>query len=158
MEEQMSVKSLLENLGELDQELADLFSLALLYGRNGDALTKGMLQRKLEILIGDIEGDACCCGDCLDDYNNDYSDDELGFTDEDDECDDDCDCELCEEPEPDELSDILRVDVNSASPIQLAVAIVMKSQGDKAKESSLIRKVSERGKSLAQLSTLVDGL
>ena len=148
-----NVEMLIEVLGEFDQKTADLIGLALEFGKSGSDFLSGMLQRKLMDAIDYVETLALA------------EDNETEYLDNDDTDSDYLDEEELEElveeivePEPDLLSEKFGMDVDEATPIQLANRIVYMSKGDEATQMSLIKELADRGKSLAQLSTLVEGL
>lgn len=154
---------LIEVLGTLDQDTADLVGLALILGQTNSGFIEDMLERKMIEAIDYLE--------TLKD-EEDYDCSVCNLEDEDCYCvqeeSDDGYCELLEdeaveeeafpEPEPDLLSEKLGLDVDSSTPINLANRIVYLSRGDEATQMSLIKELAARGKSLAQLSTLVEGL
>jgi hypothetical protein len=162
MEEIMSneIQSLLNELSEWDRETAELVELALALGETGEPVLEKMIIRRLE----DMVGAECCCGICTSDVNlpplND-SDDDPGF--DEDYADDyvDNDGYYDNEPEEDlvdELSQKLGVDVDNQTPLGLATAIVQTAGTDEVLRDQLILGCGRRGKNVAQLSTLVEGL
>ncbi len=121
------------------------------------------------------EDDGCDCPDCRDkpkypddkdpgfddEYANDYNpnedDDSYDMNGIDEDDDEDYYEEEDEEP-VDELSLRLGVDVKNQTPIGLATAVVMTAGTDELQQAKLIQELGKRGRNIAQLTTLVEGL
>jgi hypothetical protein len=155
------IKCLLEELAELDRDVAEAVELALAYGEDGEPVIGRMLERRLQGLINS----ECCYergfevpGDPItgeEDYDNDGP----------------CSCPVCTDPpgevepgkteeeiELDELSERLGIDVGLAEPLELAVAIIKAAPGDEVQQTLFIQRLGRCGRNMAQLTALVEDL
>jgi hypothetical protein len=150
MEETMyeDLKKLTDELAKSNMQLAELVELAYSAGETEETVLEGMLERRLKTIIADYSYPV----------EAEEPGDDLGWIEDDYESDPEPEPESEPEPEPDALSEKLGVDVDDSAPIQLAAAILRVSGGDANQETLLIRELGARGKSVAQLTSLVEGL
>lgn len=148
-----TIEGLLDQICEWDRDFAETVELALAYGESGEPVLEKMLKRRLEDMVGEDE----CCDICVGAIEMpQLPEDDPGF--DDDFADSyDPDSEP-EEPQVDELSQKLGVDVDNQTPLGLAVAILKTAGTDEVLQEQLIQELGRRGKNVAQLSTLVEGL
>jgi hypothetical protein len=165
MEETMSqVTELLDGLAEEETELAELLELAIAYGESGDETVEKLLVRRLEKVIA-LSGSCGCCevtpvSEDVDVGDWDDADDEPGFLDEEEDdfySDEDEEPEEDPEPEIDELSEKLGIDVDSASPIALA-SNILRLCPNELDQAPVLAELGARGRNIAQLKALLEDL
>jgi hypothetical protein len=161
---------LLAELYEDEPIIADAIGLALAVRASDERVLVEMLKRKVEDLIEEAHSTVWAYqeaeeapGEILETCPERQYDDELGGEDlfdiDEEEFEPESEEEESEEEEePDELSERLGLDVDSALPIELAVAITRLSGGDDVEAERFIAELGARGKNMAQLATLVEEL